>query len=249
MSQPPSLPRRSVLIGGVSFGAAAVAGASPVSASDPLDRDIAAAVSACYAAESDAAREQDDTPEHAIAEARADAADQVLRQLSEDLFARPITSLRDCVSYARLLDLHQGIPHPDDLAKIRDRAEQASGYLTLKLLEYAKAPRIYEPPSWAEQDRCAAAQPVDEDAADPEWQHVFDTLTAAMGGRETLADFAAVSCDAIDDWRERGFIPTGWHLRIWIECQRVGAVIDPARLFDLSPEDGALLVGKGAANG
>ena len=98
MSQPPNLPRRSVLIGGVSFGAAAVAGGSPANASVALDRDIAAAVSACYAAESDAAREQDDTPAHAVAEARANAADQVLRLLSDDLFARPITSLSDCVS-------------------------------------------------------------------------------------------------------------------------------------------------------
>ncbi len=56
-------------------------------------------------------------------------------------------------------------------------------------------------------------------------------LVEALGGRVEVAKLLGIGGTAVSMWSERG-IPTGWHLRLAIECGRRGLTIDPA-LFDL----------------
>lgn len=54
-------------------------------------------------------------------------------------------------------------------------------------------------------------------------------------GEHELAEFLGISVNAILNWRLRGYIPNGWHLRLYLEAQRRGWTIAP-EVFDLQQE-------------
>jgi hypothetical protein len=59
-------------------------------------------------------------------------------------------------------------------------------------------------------------------------------LVAALGGRRAVADLLKIEPHAVSMWSERGFIPSGWHLRLFTAVYAQGRSIDPA-LFELPP--------------
>lgn len=56
----------------------------------------------------------------------------------------------------------------------------------------------------------------------------IDDLIAAFGGTTALGDWLGVGASAVSNWQARGNIPTGWHLRIYLECERRRIPIDLA---------------------
>ena len=251
---PPNLPRRSVLIGGVSFSSVAFTGAAQAAGNTlALDRAITAAIGACLAADTAACRVAEGTAEQIAAEQRCEATDAVLKQLSDELFAKPITSLADCLSYARLIEMHVDIPHREDIDSTRDRGERALGMLVLKLLDYGGAGRSLEPLTWAEQDRRweqreAAHDPSDDPFYDPDEAAAVSRFIGDMGGAKSVGDFCGMSAAHIETWPEKGYIPPAWHMRFWVESIKRGIACDPTQLFDMSAADSALLIGD-RANG
>ena len=57
-------------------------------------------------------------------------------------------------------------------------------------------------------------------------------LVAAFGGTSALAAWLDVVPSTVSNWNDQDFIPTGWHLRIYLECQRKGLHVSP-KLFGL----------------
>lgn len=55
-----------------------------------------------------------------------------------------------------------------------------------------------------------------------------DALVAAFGGTKAMADWADVGMSAVSNWIAQGSIPRGYHLRLYLEAQRRGILIDPA---------------------
>lgn len=53
-------------------------------------------------------------------------------------------------------------------------------------------------------------------------------LVAALGGTAKAARWAGVTQAAISHWTTRGFIPAGWHLRLFLEAERQEIEVDPA---------------------
>jgi hypothetical protein len=64
-----------------------------------------------------------------------------------------------------------------------------------------------------------------------------DQIIDAFGGAKKAADnnkaiasWLGLNTSAICNWRERKSIPSGWHLRFYLEAERLGMVIDPSVL-------------------
>lgn len=57
-------------------------------------------------------------------------------------------------------------------------------------------------------------------------------LVKAFGGTVALAKWAGVTPSVVSNWKERGHIPTGWHLRLYLECKQRKLNVSPA-LFGL----------------
>lgn len=75
-----------------------------------------------------------------------------------------------------------------------------------------------------------------------------DELIDAFGGPTAVAEWAGTEISAICNWKARGFIPTGWHLRVFIEVKKRGLDVDP-RLFEISDEDAKILFGSEVPKG
>lgn len=45
-------------------------------------------------------------------------------------------------------------------------------------------------------------------------------LVSALGGTTAVANWLDVVPSTISNWKEHGQIPTGWHLQLYLECQR-----------------------------
>jgi hypothetical protein len=254
MSQPPNPARRSVLVGGLSFGAAAAASSPTVrSDSDPLTRDIIGAVKAHIAALENGARQIDHTPEHEAAEAAEDETLQRVSELAEVLFDRPVRSLADCIAYATIIEGFFDIPHEMDLAEETLVGDRAVGTLALRLLQHAGLPRLTEPLTEDEQDRrlnaaLAADEAEDIDAWDsadlsPKGEAIRQFIDA-MGGPVDVGKTFRLSVAAVSQWPERDYIPPAWHLRLWVEARKRNVAFDPVTLFGLSENDVITLFGQ-----
>lgn len=57
-----------------------------------------------------------------------------------------------------------------------------------------------------------------------------EELVAAFGGTKAMADWADVGMSAVSNWIAQGYIPRGYHLRLYLEAQRRGILIDPSLL-------------------
>jgi hypothetical protein len=64
--------------------------------------------------------------------------------------------------------------------------------------------------------------------------HSISALIDALGGRVEVAKYLGIIPEAVSNWHTRGFIPTGWHLRLYLECQRRGLSVAPS-VFELPP--------------
>lgn len=61
-------------------------------------------------------------------------------------------------------------------------------------------------------------------------------LVDALGGPSALGALLGITQEAVSNWTARGFIPTGWHLRLSLLARRRGIAIDPA-VFGLDDHD------------
>lgn len=62
-----------------------------------------------------------------------------------------------------------------------------------------------------------------------------DELVAALGGSTEVGELLGLGRTAVEMWSTRGFIPNGWHLRLFLECGHRGLAVSPG-LLDL-PDD------------
>lgn len=53
-------------------------------------------------------------------------------------------------------------------------------------------------------------------------------LVAAFGGTGAMAEWLDVGPSTVSNWKALGFIPNGYHLRIYLECQARGIDIAPS---------------------
>lgn len=67
-----------------------------------------------------------------------------------------------------------------------------------------------------------------------------DDVIRAFGGPRCMAEWAGVSENGVCWYRHRG-IPPSLHLRLLAEAKRRGWQIDPVALFELEPDDVAML--------
>lgn len=63
-----------------------------------------------------------------------------------------------------------------------------------------------------------------------------DDVVEALGGDTQVAAWLSISQPAVANWKIRGEIPGGWHLRIYARLLADGFDCDPA-VFGLSQED------------
>jgi len=71
----------------------------------------------------------------------------------------------------------------------------------------------------------------------------IDDLVTALGGDTALADWLGISQPAVANWKVRGSIPPGWHLRILARLRREGRTIDPS-VFGLTNSEFVELFGR-----
>jgi hypothetical protein len=70
----------------------------------------------------------------------------------------------------------------------------------------------------------------------------IDELVALLGGDTVVADWLGISQGAVGNWKQRRFIPPGWHMRLLAETRRRGKTIDP-EVFGMHENDWAALFG------
>lgn len=58
-------------------------------------------------------------------------------------------------------------------------------------------------------------------------------LVRAFGGTSKMAGWLDVVPSTVSNWKEQNSIPTGWHLKIYLECQSRGIPFSP-RIFRLN---------------
>lgn len=68
-----------------------------------------------------------------------------------------------------------------------------------------------------------------------------DALIDALGGSAALGAALGIGRTAVEMWSTRGFVPNGWHFRLFVLCCRHSIRVSPA-VFDLSREDFDCLV-------
>ena len=69
-----------------------------------------------------------------------------------------------------------------------------------------------------------------------------DQLVDAFGGHrrqadnnKTVARWLGINTSAVCNWRERKSIPSGWHMRLYLEAEKRGMEVDP-KLFGVDAE-------------
>jgi hypothetical protein len=68
--------------------------------------------------------------------------------------------------------------------------------------------------------------------------HTVDQLIAAFErSGAPLPEWAGIGATAVANWAARGFIPPGWHLRLYAEAYRRGLHLDLEALFGLPPDE------------
>lgn len=66
-----------------------------------------------------------------------------------------------------------------------------------------------------------------------------DQAVAALGGDTAVATWLDISQPAVANWKVRGYIPPGWHMKIVAELLRRQKTFDPA-LFDMTAADASV---------
>jgi len=61
-------------------------------------------------------------------------------------------------------------------------------------------------------------------------------LVGAFGGTGKLADFLKVVPSAVSNWLAQKEIPRGYHLDIYLECERRGWKIDKEKVFGITDD-------------
>jgi hypothetical protein len=69
----------------------------------------------------------------------------------------------------------------------------------------------------------------------------IEQLVDFFGGDTALADMLGISQPAVAQWKSRGHIGSGWHLRLYAEIRRKGATVEPS-VFGLTREEAAGLL-------
>lgn len=54
----------------------------------------------------------------------------------------------------------------------------------------------------------------------------IEGLVKALGGTTAVADWLGVQPSAVSMWIDRGHIPPGWHLRLFLRCAEKGVTVD-----------------------
>jgi len=64
----------------------------------------------------------------------------------------------------------------------------------------------------------------------------IDELVEALGGDTVVAHWLGISQPAVANWKVRGQIASGWHLRILARLKQERRLVDPA-LFGLTADE------------
>lgn len=64
----------------------------------------------------------------------------------------------------------------------------------------------------------------------------IDDLVDEFGGDTAMAEFLGITQSAVAQWKVRGQIASGWHLRLLAELKRRGCIVDPS-VFGLTEEE------------
>lgn len=64
----------------------------------------------------------------------------------------------------------------------------------------------------------------------------IDELVDFLDGPTAIGDWLGIRPSAVSNWSASGVIPSGWHLRLFLECLRRGVVPDPV-LFGVTEEE------------
>jgi hypothetical protein len=64
----------------------------------------------------------------------------------------------------------------------------------------------------------------------------IDDLIRELGGNTAVAEWLDISQEAVCNWKRRGVIATGWHMRLAAAARRKGRTVNP-EVFGLSVED------------
>jgi hypothetical protein len=68
----------------------------------------------------------------------------------------------------------------------------------------------------------------------------IDGLISELGGDTVLAADLDISQPAVANWKVRGEIPSGWHMRLYARVIAMGKTIDPA-VFGLTAQESAAI--------
>jgi hypothetical protein len=66
-------------------------------------------------------------------------------------------------------------------------------------------------------------------------RNIHDLVTA-FGGSGKFADWLGVTGSYVSNMLARGYLPGGFHMRVYVELKRRGLTVSP-ELFDLEPDD------------
>ena len=72
----------------------------------------------------------------------------------------------------------------------------------------------------------------------------IDHLIDELGGPSEIGRWLNIGSNAVTNWSLRGEVPSGWHLRIYIELCKRGRTVNPA-VFGLTDEEAAPLMHRG----
>lgn len=68
-----------------------------------------------------------------------------------------------------------------------------------------------------------------------------DDLVEALGGDTAVAHWLRITQGAVANWKQRGEIPGGWHLRLYARLLAEGWEVDTAAVFGLSDRESRML--------
>jgi hypothetical protein len=71
----------------------------------------------------------------------------------------------------------------------------------------------------------------------------IDALIDALGGDTALASELGVSQPAVANWKARGEIPGGWHMRLMAKLVARGLTVDTLAVFGL-PDAEAMIINR-----
>lgn len=64
----------------------------------------------------------------------------------------------------------------------------------------------------------------------------IEELIDALGGDTVLASELGISQPGVGNWKVRGFIPPGWHMRLFAELRKRGQTMNP-EVFGMTEDE------------